>query len=302
MCCTFMFRCYGGARGTNHRRRHAPLPAIPPAIQQATQSVCVLSLASSGPSLANMQRAMMRLPPLQQSPRAIKLFVTDINTIPKSLNINSTTSSPAQSHPHPRHSTPSRLSSPRVHQSTPAFPTTRSHPALVYTQSLSPLRSLLSTRTYSSMSDVDYEAFLNKANDGGSSGGVQEQSQKSYGTKSVNTAVPKVLEDVQEYYVSDADEPFEPVALNFDGGGDGLDAQQLGTLLSHSGSVTQLKVDEWDPKKQYKAIVDAVRKAAGGSDDIKVFKVELEGTRAEYYVVGVVEGKVLGLKALSVES
>ena len=66
------------------------------------------------------------------------------------------------------------------------------------------------------MSDADYEAFLNKAN-AGSGGDVQDQSKKSYGTKSVNTAVPKTLEQIEEYYVSDSDEPFEPVALEFKG-------------------------------------------------------------------------------------
>lgn len=53
---------------------------------------------------------------------------------------------------------------------------------------------------------------------------------------------------------------------------------------------------------QYKSVVDAVKKAGNG--EVKVFRVELEGTRAEYYVVSVDrEGKkVVGLKALSVES
>jgi hypothetical protein len=66
------------------------------------------------------------------------------------------------------------------------------------------------------MSDADYEAFLNKANQDTGGGEATTQSQ-SYGTKSVNTEVPKALESVQEYYTSDADEPFEPVALNYDG-------------------------------------------------------------------------------------
>lgn len=53
---------------------------------------------------------------------------------------------------------------------------------------------------------------------------------------------------------------------------------------------------------QYKTVIDAVKKAGDG--EVKVFRVELEGTRAEYYVVSVDrEGKkVVGLKALSVES
>jgi hypothetical protein len=67
-------------------------------------------------------------------------------------------------------------------------------------------------------SDADYASFLDKANQ--DTGSVQQQSsssRKSYGTKSVDTAVPQALEKVEEYYVSDADEPFEPVALKYDG-------------------------------------------------------------------------------------
>jgi hypothetical protein len=61
-----------------------------------------------------------------------------------------------------------------------------------------------------------------------------------------------------------------------------------------------LSVKEWDPKGQYKTVLDAVEKATGG--EVKVFRVELQGTRTEYYVVGVKDNKVVGLKALSVES
>ena len=65
-------------------------------------------------------------------------------------------------------------------------------------------------------SDADYASFLDKANQ--DTGAAQQQSsssKKSYGTKSVDTAIPKALEQVEEYYVSDADEPFEPVALKY---------------------------------------------------------------------------------------
>lgn len=66
-------------------------------------------------------------------------------------------------------------------------------------------------------SDADYAAFLEKANEGTGAVEQQSSSKKGYGTSSVNTAVPKALEKVEEYYTSDADEPFEPVALKFDG-------------------------------------------------------------------------------------
>lgn len=62
------------------------------------------------------------------------------------------------------------------------------------------------------------------------------------------------------------------------------------------------EVKEKGFETQYKKVIDAVKKA--GSGQVKVFRVELEGTRAEYYVVSVDKegGKVVGLKALSVES
>lgn len=71
-------------------------------------------------------------------------------------------------------------------------------------------------------------------------------------------------------------------------------------MLSHSKDVEELGVDKWDPKGQYKSVVDTVKKVVGG--EVKVFRVELSGAREEYFVVGVKDGKVLGLKALSIES
>ncbi|KAH7398764.1 hypothetical protein DE146DRAFT_677905 [Phaeosphaeria sp. MPI-PUGE-AT-0046c] len=148
-------------------------------------------------------------------------------------------------------------------------------------------------------SDADYASFLDKANqDSGAAEQQSSSSKKSYGTKSVDTAVPKALESVEEYYVSDADEPFEPVALKFDG--KSLSADDLKHLLGGDKDV-----EEGTPKgfeSQYKKVMEAVKKAGNG--EAKVFKVTIDGTRAEYYVVGVdeKEGRVVGLKALSVES
>lgn len=66
------------------------------------------------------------------------------------------------------------------------------------------------------MSDADYTAFLDKANQNTGGAAAQQEGTK-YGTKSVNTAIPKVLEEVEEYFTSDADEPFEPVSLSYKG-------------------------------------------------------------------------------------
>jgi hypothetical protein len=63
-------------------------------------------------------------------------------------------------------------------------------------------------------------------------------------------------------------------------------------------------VEEVDEKdiSHYKKVIRAVKEAGNG--EIKTFKVPIDGTRAEFYVVSVneKEGKVVGLKALSVES
>ncbi|KAJ4410500.1 hypothetical protein N0V91_001986 [Didymella pomorum] len=146
-------------------------------------------------------------------------------------------------------------------------------------------------------SDADYAAFLDKANEDVAPAEQQDLGKKGYGTKSVNVEVPKALESVEEYYVSDADEPFEPVALGFSG--DSVSASDLKKLLG------QDKVEEVKEKgfeTQYKNVFNAVKKAGNG--EVKVFRIDLESTRAEYYVVSIDRegGKLVGLKALSVES
>jgi hypothetical protein len=67
----------------------------------------------------------------------------------------------------------------------------------------------------------------------------------------------------------------------------------------------QDKVDEVKDKgfeTQYTNVFNVVKKAGNG--EVKVFRVDLESTRAEYYVVSIDKegGKLVGLKALSVES
>lgn len=64
-----------------------------------------------------------------------------------------------------------------------------------------------------------------------------------------------------------------------------------------------LDVAEWDVNGEYKEIVDAVREAVKGKD-VRVYRVEREkgGSRVEYWVLGVEEGKLVGVKALGVES
>lgn len=73
-------------------------------------------------------------------------------------------------------------------------------------------------------------------------------------------------------------------------------------------SNAQLEIQDpadWDPQGQYKAILDAVRKAGKGND-VRVYRISRGEVKAEYWVV-TTEGKgagakLVGVKALAVES
>lgn len=68
------------------------------------------------------------------------------------------------------------------------------------------------------MSDEAYSSFLDQANQDTGTGKASTQS-KSTGTstKVVDTEVPAPLHTVEQYYTSEADEPFEPVSLKWGG-------------------------------------------------------------------------------------
>jgi hypothetical protein len=77
------------------------------------------------------------------------------------------------------------------------------------------------------------------------------------------------------------------------------DSEDLKSLIGNS-NVEQVQNTGFE--SQYKKVMEAVKEAGNGT--VKVFRVELEGTRAEYYVVAVDDkkGRIVGLKALAVES
>lgn len=112
----------------------------------------------------------------------------------------------------PRTTLVARLANDRHSRNAPSRIRTR-----LPTHDAASLLSHIHTSARTMSSDADYAAFLDKANEDVKPAAQQDLGKKGYGTKSVNTAVPKALESVEEYYVSDADEPFEPVALEFDG-------------------------------------------------------------------------------------
>ena len=68
-------------------------------------------------------------------------------------------------------------------------------------------------------SDNAYGAFLDQANQ--DTGASASASKKTEGAalKTTDTDVPAVLQSVDRYYTSDADEPFEVVSLRWEGDG-----------------------------------------------------------------------------------
>lgn len=74
-------------------------------------------------------------------------------------------------------------------------------------------------------SDDAYMSFLDKANADLNAGRAsQQQGSETARTETVdvNVRIPKPLQSVDAYYTSEADEPFEPVALRWDGAKKGV--------------------------------------------------------------------------------
>lgn len=65
-------------------------------------------------------------------------------------------------------------------------------------------------------SDEAYGSFLEQANqDTGAS--KESETTNRVRTKNVDTEVPAQLQNIQEYYTSEIDEPFEPVSFKWNG-------------------------------------------------------------------------------------
>jgi predicted phage tail protein len=81
-----------------------------------------------------------------------------------------------------------------------------------------------------------------------------------------------------------------------------LSTDELKRLIGHDAEVESVQEKEFDPRGQYNGVLEAVKSVGNGK--VGVFRVVLGGTRSEYYVVSVdeKEGRVVGLKALAVES
>ncbi len=62
--------------------------------------------------------------------------------------------------------------------------------------------------------------------------------------------------------------------------------------------VEELSVEEFDPRGEYKGVINAVRQA--GKGEVVVFRVAGEGARVEYYVLTLADGKEGGRKLVGV--
>ncbi|KAL4949515.1 hypothetical protein BDW69DRAFT_198021 [Aspergillus filifer] len=169
-------------------------------------------------------------------------------------------------------------------------------------------------------SDDAYMSFLDKANSDLDAGRNQQTTQSSGGarTETVDSdvKVPTPLMSIEAFYVSDADEPFEPVALKWEGAGKGNwpDVSSFSKLISPqkdlSSSIETISPSSFDPRNQYESVLKAVRAAAvqgsggdEGSVDVKIYRVETGNSRVEYWVVALDgEGLLVGLRAKAIES
>ncbi|KAI4215768.1 MAG: hypothetical protein LQ351_001755 [Letrouitia transgressa] len=148
-------------------------------------------------------------------------------------------------------------------------------------------------------SDDAYSAFLDKANQ--DSGGSERFTESQSSLRATSTEVPKQLQQVEKYFSSETDEPFEPVSFKWEGK-DLPSESEFQDLVEHDSEVSILDVKEFDPHGHYGDVVQAVEDSGNGK--ARVFRVAHGRTRVSYYVVVLDKdkGRVVGMKAKSVES
>ncbi|KIX05467.1 uncharacterized protein Z518_06339 [Rhinocladiella mackenziei CBS 650.93] len=155
--------------------------------------------------------------------------------------------------------------------------------------------------------DASYAAFLDKANADpkasiSQSTSTSQSRSKFDPTTSTSSSLPPSLQCLPDVtYTSDTDSPFEPVLLNYSG-------YKLPSAVEFAkcvagkapGNVEELSVDDFDPRGEYKEVIQRVEQA--GSGDVKVYRVEVSKTRAEYYILTLGEGMLIGVVVKAVES
>lgn len=162
--------------------------------------------------------------------------------------------------------------------------------------------------------DASYMDFLNKANAREPLSATQQttstsQAQSKFDPTSTASAsaAPKPVGDLlaskQPHYTSETDAPFEPFFASYSGSALPSGAEFLKSLgIKEGGSVDEMTTQDFDPRGQYKEVIDAVKAAGDGT--VKVYRLEVSSTRSVYFIVTLAQDntKLVGLKAESVES
>jgi outer membrane lipopolysaccharide assembly protein LptE/RlpB len=80
---------------------------------------------------------------------------------------------------------------------------------------------------------------------------------------------------------------------------------EFAKLINHpQPSNTEVEIMDpmdWDSKGQYNKLLEAVRQASQGND-VRVYRVTWDKTRVEYWLITRADGRIVGAKALAVES
>jgi hypothetical protein len=177
--------------------------------------------------------------------------------------------------------------------------------------------------------DASYTSFLEKANADPTQGAntntnnTHEQASSASerrtkfdptagGTSSSSDISPEVLPASLKSlpnitYISDTDSLFEPVVINYADNSTLPSPSDFAKCLQHHkhhdpGNVEELTTQDFDPRGEYTEIIERVEKAGNPGAGVKVFRVEVSKTRAEYYIVTVGERMLIGVVAKAVES
>ncbi|KAI9817059.1 MAG: hypothetical protein M1832_004777 [Thelocarpon impressellum] len=166
-------------------------------------------------------------------------------------------------------------------------------------------------------SDDAYASFLDQANQDTGTGKASTRSGHA-ATKAVDTEVPAALRSVDQYYTSDTDEPMEPhlpkhrhvtAADEASCGTERLTCVRAGAdefkaLVGFAGEVSTIERKEWDGRDAYGAVVESIKKTASTREEPRVYRLQHDSTRAEYFVVAVDarHSRLVGLRMRAVES
>ncbi|CAK7199001.1 hypothetical protein SEUCBS139899_001669 [Sporothrix eucalyptigena] len=160
-------------------------------------------------------------------------------------------------------------------------------------------------------SDDAYAAFLEKANEDPNAGRPAKNS--SNGKNGTNGKASTREKQVPErlvtaakdrFYVSDADEPWVPVCFDLGDKTSLPDEDKFLSIVNVDGSpddVSILDPVDWDKQGDYKPLIDELRVESKGND-IRVYRLKVDQTRVEYWLVSTLDGNLLGYKAKAIES